>query len=91
MNAEFVSVKLFKVKKCSKTSKGFEFLKLTSKPKVLKKSKKSWKVMEFEDLKIVRTLELTIYIFKTAQPCSQLLITRYMTKRKGWILALVFF
>ena len=53
MNAEFVSVKLFKVKKCSKTSKGFEFLKLTSKPKVLKKSKKSWKVVEFEELKIV--------------------------------------
>ena len=57
---EFVSVELFKVKKCSKTSKGFEIWKLTAKPKVLenvKRSwKKSWKVMEFEELKRVRTL-----------------------------------
>ena len=55
-----MSVELFKVKKCSKTSKGFELLKLTAKPKVLKNSKKSWKkswkVMEFEELKRVRTL-----------------------------------
>ena len=58
---EFVSVELFTVKKCSKTSKGFVFLKLTAKPKVLeslKRSwKKSWKVMEFKELKRVRTLE----------------------------------
>ena len=57
---EFVSVELFKVKKYSKTSKGFEFLKLTAKSKVLenlKRSwKKSWKVMEVEELKRVRTL-----------------------------------
>ena len=67
-----MSVELFKVKKCSKTSKGFELLKLTAKPKVLKNSKKSWKkslkVMEFEELKRVETLsckndhfDLTIY------------------------------
>ena len=46
-----MSVELFKVKICSKTSKGFEFLKLTAKPykvlKILKKSRgkshgKSW-------------------------------------------------
>ena len=57
---EFVSVELFTGKKCSKTSKGFVFLKLTAKPKFLeslKRSwKKSWKVMEFEELKRVRTL-----------------------------------
>ena len=55
-----MSVELFQVKKYSKTSKGFEFLKLTAKSKVLenlKRSwKKSWKVMEFEELKRVRTL-----------------------------------
>ena len=58
-----MSVELFAVKKCSKTSKGFVFLKLTAKPKVLeslKRSwKKSWKVMEFEELKRVRTLDMT--------------------------------
>ena len=41
---------------CSKTSKGFELLKLTAKSKVLKNSKKSRKVTEFEELKRVRTL-----------------------------------
>ena len=51
-----MSVELFTVKKCSKPSKGFEFLKLTAKPKVLKNSKKSRKVTEFEELKRVRTL-----------------------------------
>ena len=30
-----MSVELFKVKKCSKTSKGIEFVKLTAKPKEL--------------------------------------------------------
>ena len=57
---EFVSVELFKVKKCSKTCKGFAFLKLAAKPKVLKNLKRSWKktwkVMEFEELKRVGTL-----------------------------------
>ena len=57
---EFVYVEMFKVKKeSSKTSKGFEFLKLTAKPKVVEKvrrsCKKSWEVMEFEELKRVRT------------------------------------
>ena len=47
----------FKVKKCSKTSEGFEFLKWTAKPKVLENLKRSWKVMEFEELKRVRTLK----------------------------------
>ena len=59
---EFVSVELFKVKKYSKTRKVFEFLKLTAKPKVLenlKRSwKKSWKVVEIEELKRVRTLKI---------------------------------
>ena len=56
----FVSVELFKVKNYSKTRKVSEFLKLTAEPKVLenlKRSwKKSWKVMEFEELRRVQTL-----------------------------------
>jgi len=52
-----VSVELFKVKKYPKTRKGFEFLKLTAKPKVLENLKRSWKkslkFMEFEELKRV--------------------------------------
>ena len=44
-----------------KLGKIFEFLKLTAEPKVLenlKRSwKKSWKVMEFEELKRVQTLQ----------------------------------
>ena len=48
---QFVPAELFKVKKCSKTSKGFEFLKLTVKPKVLENLK-----MEFEELKRVWTV-----------------------------------
>jgi len=48
---EFVPVELFKVKKYSKARKGFEFLKLTAKHTVLENLKKSWKVMEFEELK----------------------------------------
>ena len=55
-----MSVELFKVKQYSKTSKGFEFLKLTAKRKVLQNLKMSWKkslkVMEFEELKRVQTL-----------------------------------
>ena len=46
--------------KYSETRKVFEFLKLKAKPKVLenlKRSlKKSWEVMEFEELKRVLTL-----------------------------------
>ena len=57
-----MSVELFKVKKYSKTRKFLEFFKLTAKPKVmqsLKRSwKKSWKVVEIEELKRVRTLEI---------------------------------
>ena len=41
--------------------KGFEFLKLTAKPKVLESLKRSWKVMEFEELK-VRTLVQYSYL-----------------------------
>ena len=41
-------------------SKGFEYLKLAAKPKVLENLKRSWKtswkVMEFKELKRVRTL-----------------------------------
>ena len=53
-----LSVELFKVKKCSKTSKShFEFLKVTAKPKVLENLKRSWKksweVTEFEELEKV--------------------------------------
>ena len=52
-----MSVELVRVKKCSKTGKGFEFMKLTAKPKVLENLKRSWKksweVMEFEELKRV--------------------------------------
>ena len=55
-----MSVELFTVKKCSKTSKGFVFLKLTAKPKVLESMERSWKksqkVMEFEELERVQTL-----------------------------------
>ena len=39
----FVSVELFKVKKCSKAREVFEFLKLTAEPKVLENLKRSWK------------------------------------------------
>ena len=53
---EFVSVELFKVKKYSKTRKVFEFFRLTVKPKVLENWKRSWKVMEFQELKRVQTL-----------------------------------
>ena len=52
-----MSVQLFKVKKYSKARKVLKFVKVTAKPMVLenlKKSwKKSWKVMEFEELKRV--------------------------------------
>ena len=56
-----MSVELFKVKKYSfKKGKVLEVLKWTAKPKVLENLKmswkKSWKVMEFEELKRVRTL-----------------------------------
>ena len=61
-----LSVELFKVKKRSKISLGFEFLQLTANPKVfenLKRSwKKSWEVTEFEELKGVRTLPLILTI-----------------------------
>ena len=53
---EFVSVELFKVKKYSKTRKVFEVFKLTVKPKVLENWKRSWEVMEFQELKRVQTL-----------------------------------
>ena len=43
-----LSVELFR------SSKGFEFLKLTAKHKVLKNLKRSWKVMEFEKLERVQ-------------------------------------
>ena len=62
-----MSVELFKVKQYSKTSKGFEFLKLTAKHKVLQNLKRSWKkslkVVEFEELKRVRTLGHYVIIF----------------------------
>ena len=55
-----MSVELFKVKKCFKTRKVFEFLKLTAEPKVLENLKsswkKAWKGMEFEELKRAQTL-----------------------------------
>ena len=50
-------VELFKIKKYSKTREGFCILKLAAKPMVLenlkKSCKRSWKVMEFEELKRV--------------------------------------
>ena len=68
-----MSVELFKVKQCSKTSKGFEFLKMAAKLKVfenLKRScKKSWKVMEFEKLKRVRTLKNQIRLVYALSCC----------------------
>ena len=77
---EFVSVELFKVKKCSKTSKGFEFLKLTAKPKVVEKvkrsCKKSWEVMEFEELYRVRTLNVCYFLYLHTPPSS--------TKTETW-------
>ena len=61
-----MSFELFKVKKYSKARNVFEFLKLAAEPKVLenvKRSwKKSWKVMEFEELKRVRTLSTSIIL-----------------------------
>ena len=62
-----MSVELFKVKKRSNKSLGFEFLKLTANPKVLENLKKSWEVIEFEELERVRTL-LTI------NPCNSTMI-----------------
>ena len=59
--SEFLSVDLFKVKKINTLKRGnFEFLMVTAKPKVLDNlktsSKKSWKDMEFKELKRVQTL-----------------------------------
>ena len=55
-----MSIELFKVEKRSKTSLGFEFLKLTANPKVLENLKRSWKksweFIESEELERVRTL-----------------------------------
>ena len=77
-----MSVELFKVKKCSRASKGFEFLKLAAKPNILENLKRSWKklweVMEFEELKRLRTLYmLTIVV-------EHMTINDY-SMSKGWI------
>ena len=73
-----MSVELFKVKKCSRASKRFEFLKLTAKSNVLENLKRSWEVMEFEERKRVRTL----YMFTIV--LEHMTINDY-SMSKGWI------
>ena len=62
VDTRVVSVELLKSKNTPRLEKLWKFLKVTTKPKVmeyLKRSwKKSWKVMEFEELKRVWTLFL---------------------------------
>ena len=58
-----MSVELSKVKEGSKTSKGCEFLKLTSETKGLRKLEKVMeKVIEFKELRRVRTLYLLLFV-----------------------------
>ena len=63
-----VSLTQFFIHFLLETSKLFEILKLTATPKILKNSKKSWKkswkVMEFEELKRVQNLyQLYVLVF----------------------------